>query len=305
VRIPAAVAGLRVLVTGGNSGIGKEAVRLLAERGADVLLGARDRGKGLAAAGDIGQTSGTIRVQELDLADLTHVEHAAAQVGGRWDRLDVLVNNAGVMATPHRQTVDGFELQLGTNHLGHVALTAHLLPLLLRRDGRPPARVVTVTSALHRMGRIHHDDLNLERGYDPWVAYGQSKLANLLFTFELERRAEAAGAPLEAVAVHPGWAATNLQAAGPRMSGSRLRAGAMRVLNVLFAQSPARGALPTVAAATSPHAAGGDVIGPRGPGQWRGRPTQVSVSAAARDEATAARLWEASLELTGVAFDLG
>jgi NAD(P)-dependent dehydrogenase (short-subunit alcohol dehydrogenase family) len=213
-----------------------------------------------------------------------------------WDEpLDLLVNNAGVMATPLRRTADGFELQLGTNHLGHFALAGLLLEHL--RD----ARVVTVASGAHRMGKIDFDDLQSERGYQRWRAYGQSKLANLLFAFELQRRADAAGFPLTSVAAHPGYSATNLQLAGPAMEGSFVRGVIGRVGNVLLAQSDERGAWNTLYAATE-DLPGGTYVGPDGIAEMRGHPTLVTASGAATDEATAKRLWDVSADLTGVSY---
>ncbi|HXW85454.1 MAG TPA: oxidoreductase, partial [Candidatus Binataceae bacterium] len=211
--------------------------------------------------------------------------------------LDILCNNAGVMALPHLKTRDGFEMQFGTNHLGHFALTGLLLePLLAAKE----ARVVNVSSGAHRIGRINFDDLQLERGYGRWRAYGQSKLANLLFTFELQRRCDAARAKLMSVACHPGWAATELQAAGPRMEGSSLKETLFAIANRLFAQSAAMGALPTLYAAAAPEMAGGDYIGPDGFQETWGHPIKVPCSAAAHDTATAGRLWEVSERLTKV-----
>jgi NAD(P)-dependent dehydrogenase (short-subunit alcohol dehydrogenase family) len=296
------LSGLRVLVTGGNSGIGREAVRIFADHGAQVLLACRNAEKGAAALEQIGAVRGSIELLTLDLADLGSVELAAKEAAQRLDALDVLVNNAGVMALPYRTTVDGFELQLGTNHLGHFALTARLLPLLQASD---QPRVVTVASSMHRIGSIDFDDLHGIRRYQRWSAYGQSKLANLLFTFELQRRSEAAGSPLRSTAAHPGYAATHLQTAGPRMSGSRLRARVMQLSNTLLGQSAAMGALPTVYAAVGPDVDGGDYIGPGGIAEARGYPKKVTASAAARDEQTARRLWEVSEELTGLRVELG
>jgi NAD(P)-dependent dehydrogenase (short-subunit alcohol dehydrogenase family) len=292
--------GRTILVTGANSGIGFEAARLLAGRGARVLLAVRDVAKGEQAAASIraGDDGGRVDVVALDLADLAAVEAAADDVAARVDHLDVLVNNAGIMAVPYRQTVDGFELQFGTNHLGHFALTGHLLRLLLAAPQTP--RVVTVSSGAHRIGAIDFDNLDGARGYDKWRAYGQSKLANLLFTLELQRRA---GDRLLAVAAHPGYAATNLQPRSAQASGSRLGELAMRLGNVLLAQSATAGALPTVVAAAALDVGGGEYLGPSGPFEARGAPTRVGRSAAARDAETAARLWAASEELTGVRYD--
>ncbi|MEY2535070.1 MAG: hypothetical protein QOF29_2980, partial [bacterium] len=240
----------------------------------------------------------------LDLADLDSVRTASDNVLATEERLDVLVNNAGVMALPLRRTPQGFEMQFGTNHLGHFALTGLLLPQLL---AGPEPRVVTVSSRAHRMGRIDPDDLaelaELGDGgrYGRWRAYGRSKLANLLFAFELQRRADVAGVPLLSVAAHPGLAATNLQLAGPRMEGSALRERAAALANRLFAQSAEAGALPILFAATTP-VPGGAFVGPDGPFEARGHPRLVGASAAARDPVAAARLWAASEELTQTRF---
>jgi len=276
------LSGRTAVVTGATSGIGRVAARELARAGARVVLAVRDTARGAqVAAGMPGDTD----VRALDLTELASVRAFASA----WDGpLDVLVNNAGVMATPERRTADGFELQIGTNHLGHFALTNLLLDAITDR-------VVTVASGAHRMGRIRLDDLNWERGrYERWKAYGQSKLANLLFTLELERRLTAAGSPVRALAAHPGWSATHLQ----RRTENRVMDGLMAVGNRLIAQSDESGALPTLYAATQ-DLPGGSYVGPDGPGEVRGHPTLVSRSAAATDADTARRLWELSEELTG------
>jgi NAD(P)-dependent dehydrogenase (short-subunit alcohol dehydrogenase family) len=279
--------GRTVVVTGANSGIGLAAARELGRTGAHVVLAVRDVEKGERAAAGV---PGDREVRRLDLADLDSVRAFAEGWSGD---LDVLVNNAGVMAVPEGRTADGFELQLGTNHLGHFALTGLLLPAITDR-------VVTVSSAAHRMGRIDLDDLNWEhRRYRRWPAYGQSKLANLLFTMELERRLVEAGSPLRALAAHPGWAATNLQG----RSGNSVLDVAMRVSNRFFAQSDAMGALPTLYAVAE-DLPGGTYVGPDGRSEQRGHPTVVGRSAAARDADAARRLWERSEELTGVHFPL-
>ena len=305
-------AGRTVVVTGANSGIGFHAARVLAERGADVVLAVRDTSRGEDAAGRIrsAATEAQVEVRRLDLADLASVREFAGGLGERFgDGLDLLVNNAGVMALPHRKTADGFEMQFGTNHLGHFALTGLLLESLSRR---PDPRVVTVSSGLHRRGAIDFDDLQGERSYDKWRAYSQSKLANLLFTYELQRRATAGGTPLRAVAAHPGYAATNLQATGPQMAGARrserIRALISRIfftglMNRIVAQSAERGAEPTLMAATSPDLPGGAYVGPGGPGEMRGHPKIVSSSDRSHDEETARRLWEVSEGLSGVSYD--
>jgi NAD(P)-dependent dehydrogenase (short-subunit alcohol dehydrogenase family) len=214
-------------------------------------------------------------------------------------RLDVLCNNAGVMALPYRRTTDGFEMQFGTNHLGHFAVTGLLLE---RLRATPGARVVNVSSGAHRAGSIRFDDLQWEHGYKKWLAYGQSKLANLLFTFELQRRLEAAKAQMISVACHPGYAATNLQSAGPRMQGSSFLESVMELGNRLFSQNAAMGALPTLYACTAPQVRGGDYIGPDSIGELWGHPKVVGSSAASRDQQTASRLWDVSQELTGVKY---
>ncbi|MFE0150393.1 oxidoreductase [Nonomuraea sp. NPDC059007] len=290
------LSGLAAVVTGANSGIGMIAAGELARRGAATVLACRDVAKGEAAAQLMKKAAphASIEVRQLDLADLASVRaFAAAYTGG----LDVLVNNAGVMALPYRQTVDGFEMQFGTNHLGHFALTGLLLPRLLER---PDPRVVTVSSGLHKGGHIDFDDLQGERSYRKWAAYGQSKLANLLFAYELQRRA--AGA-LTSVAAHPGYAATNLQAVGPRMEGNPILEFGSRLGNVLFAQSAERGALPLLYAATERGLAGGTYVGPDGRFGSRGYPTPIDSSPASKDRAVAARLWSVSEALTGVHYD--
>jgi NAD(P)-dependent dehydrogenase (short-subunit alcohol dehydrogenase family) len=279
--------GRTFVVTGANSGIGLAAARGFGRAGARVVLAVRDVAKGEAAAASF---EGETEVRELDLADLASVRAFA----DAWDGdLDVLVNNAGVMAVPERRTKDGFELQFGTNHLGHFALTNLLLPHV--RD-----RVVVVASGAHRMGSIHLDDLNWERhGYQRWRAYGQSKLANLLFMSELQRRLDDAGSSVRALAAHPGWAATNLQ----HRTENAVQNTVMAIANRLIAQSEEMGALPTLFAATQ-DLPGDTYVGPDGLAEQRGHPKVVGRSGSARDMETARRLWEQSEELTGVAFPL-
>lgn len=285
------------LITGANSGLGFEAARLLAAKGARVILAVRDATKGERAAGEIRRDVSTadLAVLPLDLASLASIRGAADTVLRSEERLDMLINNAGVMAIPRRTTADGFEMQFGVNHLGHFALTNLLLPLLLRT---PAARVVTVSSGAHVFGQINFDDLHGERRYHPWAAYAQSKLANLLFAYELQRRLAAAGRQAISVAAHPGYAATNLQRVGPEMRGSRLGMWLMTASNRLLAQSAAMGALPEVYAATSPDVQGGNYIGPDGPLGQRGFPKKVRSSARSYDLDVAARLWAVSEELT-------
>ena len=278
--------GRTVIVTGANSGLGKAAARALAAAGASVVLACRNVDKGAAAAAEM---SGDVEVRALDLADLASVRRFAEGV----DAADVLVNNAGIMAVPLGRTKDGFELQFGTNHLGHFALTGLLLPRLTDR-------VVTVSSFVHRAGRISLDDPNWERRrYSRWTAYGQSKLANLLFTYELQRRLERAGSPVRAMAAHPGYAATELQGHTESILDTVMAVG-----NRLLAQSAAMGALGTLYAATAPDAVGGAFYGPSRLFEMVGHPHRVGSSKASRDTATAQRLFEISEKLTGVSFPL-
>jgi NAD(P)-dependent dehydrogenase (short-subunit alcohol dehydrogenase family) len=279
--------GRAVVVTGANSGIGRAAARAFAAAGADVVLAVRDTAKGEAAAASM---AGAVDVRRLDLASLESIRDFAA---GWHGDLDVLVNNAGVMAPPFARTEDGFELQFGTNHLGHFALTNLLLEHVT-------GRVVTVSSTGHMMGTVDFDDLNWERRpYRPWRAYGQSKLANLLFTAELQRRLTDAGSSVLATAAHPGYAATNLQF----HSGRRSTDLVSRIGNRLLAQDEDGGALPTLFAATA-DIPGNSFAGPSGFLQQRGAPKLVGRSRAAQDAAVARRLWEVSEELAGVRFPL-
>ncbi|MEO7193526.1 MAG: oxidoreductase [Pseudonocardiaceae bacterium] len=291
--------GRTVLVTGATSGLGLQTAAALARRGATVLMTCRDARRGRAAWERLlaqGNGAGATLVQ-LDLADLASVRKAADQVRElTGDRLDVLVNNAGVMAVPARLTVDGFELQIATNHLGHAALTWLLAPALT-----PGARVITVSSLAHFGGGLDIEDLNFDRRrYHPTTAYSASKLANLLFTFELDRRARAAGRDLLALAAHPGLAATDLTANTARMYKAGRFAHLARWGTKLIAQGPARGALPQLYAATAADVHSGEYFGPAGLGQTRGAPGRVLASAAARDEHTAQLLWARTAELTGV-----
>jgi NAD(P)-dependent dehydrogenase (short-subunit alcohol dehydrogenase family) len=293
------LSGKTIVVTGGNSGIGYEAALEFARKRAEVILACRDLGKARTAAAQIAASASgaKVDVMELDLSNLASVRGFSDAFHLQHQHLHVLVNNAGVMAIPYRQTADGFEMQFGTNHLGHFALTGLLLDPLLATDG---ARVVNVSSGAHRMGKIRFDDLQWKNGYRKWMAYGQSKLANLLFTLELQRKVDAAGKKLLCVACHPGYAATNLQAVGPKMSGSSLMESLSEFGNRVFAQSAAMGALPTEYAAVAPDVRGNDYIGPDGMGEFRGHPARVGRSAAAQDSAAAARLWEVSEQLTNV-----
>ncbi|MCW3007582.1 MAG: short-chain dehydrogenase/reductase [Solirubrobacterales bacterium] len=292
--------GRRFVVTGANSGIGLVAARELARAGAHVVLACRDLGRGDTALATIRAAvpDAAVELRPLDVSDLQSVRAFAGAFEGP---LDVLVNNAGVMATPARTTNDGFELQLGTNHLGHFALTGLLLGRLLATD---TPRVVSLASLMHRLGTIAFDDLQHERSYHPWLAYGQSKLANLLFTYELQRRADAAGVALRSVAAHPGYTATNLQVAGASLGGASLWSRLMGLVNPLVGQSVEVGALPSLYAATVPELHGGSYVGPGGLLQMRGHPRLVGSSVASKDVEIARRLWDESERLTGVTFAL-
>jgi NAD(P)-dependent dehydrogenase (short-subunit alcohol dehydrogenase family) len=294
--------GRRMVVTGANSGIGLATARELARAGAAVTLAGRDRGRSERAAGAIRAEfpQASVAVGVLDLADLASVRAFAET---QQAPIDVLVNNAGVMATPPRWTADGFELQLATNHLGHFALTGLLLDRLLAADGE--ARVVTVSSVAHRFGHIAFDDLQRQRGYHAWAAYAQSKLANLLFAYELQRRADAAHLSLLSLAAHPGYTSTRLLTAGPGLAGPNLQSRVMGAVSPLLGQTAAMGALPTLYAATVPELPGGSFVGPSGLLELRGAPRLVTSSAASKDPEIARRLWEVSQELTGVRFSQG
>jgi NAD(P)-dependent dehydrogenase (short-subunit alcohol dehydrogenase family) len=276
--------GRAVVVTGANSGLGAVTARQLAAHGASVVLACRNTSKGAAAAATM---TGDVTVRALDLADLASVRAFAADTG----EIDVLINNAGVMAVPQRRTVDGFETQFATNHLGHFALTGLLLQ-------RITERVVVLSSGVHRIGRIHLEDPNFERRrYERWAAYGQSKLANLMFAYELQRRLSAAGSSVKAVAAHPGYAATEFQSHTESVM-DRL----MKLSNSVVAQSAERGALPTLYAATNSTVQGGEFIGPDGFQELRGHPRRAGSSKRSQDQAVAAGLWTLSEELTGVSY---
>ncbi len=295
------LSGRRALVTGVTGGLGEHTALELARHGADLVVTARDEGKAgpvldrLRAAG-----SGAVELLRLDLADLSSVQAAAESVRSSVDRLDVLVNNAGVMAPPKRRTADGFELQIGTNHIGHFALTGRLWPLL--RDSQ--ARVVFVSSYAHRSVR-GVDLRSLEPGGDPrayrrWRSYGESKLANLMTALELAERARDTG--VVSVAAHPGYADTGLQSSGPAMGGQTWQSRGMALLNKVVAQSAEAGSWPLLLAATQPELNPGAYVGPGGLVETRGRPTLVGTSPAARDRAARRALWQASEAATGVSF---
>ena len=290
--------GRTAVVTGANSGLGLVTARELARKGANVVLACRNLEKGESARGECGAQApdAEVELEELDLASLDSVREFAERFRSGHQGLDLLINNAGVMATPRRSTADGFELQFGTNHLGHFALTGLLIGEM---EGREDARVVTLSSGAHRIGRIAFDNLGGDRRYFRWRAYGQSKLANLLFALELDRRLRAAGSTIKSLSAHPGYAATNLQFAGP----PGVDAAVMKLSNKVIAQSDEMGALPTLYAATEPGLEGGTYVGPDGLGEQRGHPEPVAPSRAARDEDVARRLWEVSEQLTGVRFE--
>jgi len=291
--------GRTFLITGANSGLGLHCAQLLVARGATVLMACRNPERGEAAVEVAQAGDGRAELVVLDLTDLASVRQAAQQARERTgDRLDVLINNAGVMATPLRRTADGFEWQLAANHLGHAALTWLLMPAL---RGTPGTRVVSVSSLMHERGGLDLDDLNFERrGYHPWAAYSQSKLANLLFAFELDRRARAAGLDLVSVAAHPGYSHTQLTANMVRSRGRERIAGIFGQLGALFAQPAQAGALPQLYAATAPGVTGGAYYGPSGFRELRGHPRLVHASRQANDPENAERLWQLTADLTKV-----
>jgi NAD(P)-dependent dehydrogenase (short-subunit alcohol dehydrogenase family) len=282
-----------VIITGANSGIGYEATRALAAKNAMILMACRSLDKGEKALEKIRAETpeADLKLMKLDMADMASVRKFAQAFLAEFNKLDVLINNAGVMATPYGKTADGLEMQLGTNHYGHFLLTGLLFELLKKT---PDARVVTVSSYAHFMGRINFDDLNYDNGYQKWAAYGQSKLANVLFAYELNRKiSQNSNNPLSMV-VHPGYAATNLQHTTWFFS----------MLNPIMAQSQEMGALPTLYAATSSEIEGGEYIGPDGFLGQRGYPHKARSSRASYDLEAAKRLWEISEEITGVSYEL-
>jgi NAD(P)-dependent dehydrogenase (short-subunit alcohol dehydrogenase family) len=292
--------GRLAVVTGATSGLGQLTALELARHGAHVVLAVRNHAAGLIEAERIRDQIPGARVdaRELDLASLASVRAFAAQLTAAEAAIDVMVNNAGVMRTPHRTTVDGFELQLGTNYLGHFALTGLLLGAL---TAAPAARVVTLSSTEHKPGRINFADLQLEHGYAPRAAYQQSKLASTIFGIELDRRLRAAGSPVISVLAHPGVSRTNLSNSGP-VGRQALIA---RLGTALLAQPARRGVLPQLYAATAPGVHSGDFFGPSGFGETRGHVTTVHAAPQATDPDTAGRLWQMSEQLTGVTFVVG
>lgn len=298
------LSGSTIVVTGANSGLGFEATKAFAEAGADVVMACRSTDRGTQARREIEahDPAGDLHVRKCDLGDLESVESFAEGIHEEYDAIDVLCNNAGVMAVPRQETADGFELQIGVNHLGHFALTGHLLDLVVAAGGE--SRIVTQSSGVHERGEMDFEDLQGERSYDKWDAYGQSKLANVLFAYELQRRLTAADLDdVISVACHPGYAATNLQMRTGRESGSRLVLGGMKIANALLGQSAADGALPILYAAIEPGVAGGSYIGPGGFMNMRGAPKPQRSSDRSYDQRSAERLWNVSSDLTGVEYE--
>ena len=291
------------LVTGANSGIGYETARALAEHGAHVIMACRDDEKARRARDKLESEleRSSLELLHLNLADLVSVRRAADEVLAEHARLDLLVNNAGVMGTPYRQTADGFELQMATNHLGHFALTGLLLDRIVTTAR---SRIVTVSSHLHRMGQLRLDDVAGTAFRSTWVAYGTSKLANLLFVAELSRRLQAAGLPTLALAAHPGWTRSNLAGSGAALGNSRVRRKLGRLAGSVLGQSAAGGALPVLCAATSSSVSQGEYVGPAHLFGLYGPPKLARPSRHARDPQSAAALWEASEELTAVRYSV-
>jgi NAD(P)-dependent dehydrogenase (short-subunit alcohol dehydrogenase family) len=296
------LAGRTVIVTGANSGTGFESARAFARKGAHTILACRSLERGQVAMEAIRRESpqALIDLRPLDLADLSSVRGFAEVFKPEHETLHILCNNAGVMALPYRTTADGFEMQFGTNHLGHFALTGLLIDRIFSAAG---GRIVTVSSNVHHSGKINFNDLNGQYAYKKWQAYAQSKLANLLFAYELQRKLAASDSETISVGAHPGYAATNLQQAGPEMARAPLQKIIMSVMNRLLAQSAAMGALPILYAATSPTVQGGDYIGPGGFQEMKGFPAKVTSNEASYDQTLAKQLWSISEELTGVSFD--
>jgi NAD(P)-dependent dehydrogenase (short-subunit alcohol dehydrogenase family) len=286
------MSGKIAIVTGANSGIGYATARALAAKGAQVIMACRNEGRGRVAIQEIQveQLAADVEWLQLDLADLSSIHSFVQNFLDQHDQLHLLINNAGVMQIPeHLQTVDGFEMQFGTNHLGHFALTGLLLEILNRT---PEARVVTLSSFGHRFGKMDFDNLNSEKSYNPGTAYAESKLANLLFTYELQRRLKEADVQTIAIAAHPGWTETNLQKHQPMLW----------FLNRFIAMQPDQGALPTLYAATAPAVTSGDYYGPDGLAEARGYPKRVNSNDLSHNQAVAERLWAVSEELTGVRY---
>lgn len=282
------------IVTGANSGIGFETARVLAARGATVIMACRNPQRGQAAVKLLKDAHPDYLVEfiPLDLSSLESIQAFASTFKSLYNRLDLLVNNAGVMVPPYSKTKEGFELQFGTNHLGHFALTGLLIELMENTEN---SRIVNVSSMAHKAGKLNFSDLNWEsRSYKPWQAYGDSKIANLYFTFELQRRLQENGHEIKVTAAHPGWTETGLQR----------NAGVTRFLNKFFAQKPQAGAWPTLMAAVDESATGGEYYGPSGFMEMNGNPKKVSTNKLAQDKAIASKLWQVSEQATGVAYSI-
>lgn len=292
----------KVIVTGANSGIGYEATKAFAEKNAEVVMACRSIERGKNAKQEIEEEidEADLTVKKLDLADLESVNDFAEEYKANNEKLDILCNNAGIMAIPREETEDGFEKQFGVNHLGHFALTAKLIPAL--KEAEEP-RVVNQSSGLHESGEINFEDLMHEENYSPQGVYADSKLANILFTYELDRKARRNGLNIKSIACHPGYSATNLQKRGPEKSGNSVKKLFMKGMNKVFAQSAAKGALPMLYAATSKKAESGDYIGPDKLMNMRGYPEKQESSDASYDQDTAEELWAVSEELTGTEFE--
>lgn len=293
--------GQDIVVTGANSGIGYETTKIFAENNAKVVMACRDLEKAREAKERVEDEveDPSLEVRRLDLADLSSVREFTDEYKANNDKLDILCNNAGVMAIPKQETKDGFEKQFGVNHLGHFALTAHLMPVLKNAE---KARVVNQSSGLHEKGSINFDDLMMEENYDKWEAYANSKLANVLFTYELQRKLEENNLDIVSVACHPGYASTNLQYRGPQEEGSKLKLFGMKIANTLLAQSAEKGALPMLYSSASTEIKGGEYIGPNGFGNMRGYPEKQESSEESKDENVAEALWTQSESLTNVDF---
>jgi NAD(P)-dependent dehydrogenase (short-subunit alcohol dehydrogenase family) len=289
------------VVTGANSGLGFHAACELARKEAQVIMACRSVSRAQAALEQIRAEApgAAVEILPLDLSSQESITCFVKAFQEKYTHLHILINNAGVMGIPLRKTAEGFEMQFGTNHLGHFALTGRLLETLLNT---PDSRVVTVSSMMHQLGVINFEDLMGEKKYDPWKAYSQSKLANLLFAYELQRKLSARGASTRSLGAHPGYSATHLQFVGAEMQGSGLQRWLNQVANTLFAQPAAMGALPELYAATAPQAQGGTYIGPNRWNGSRGYPTMVKSSKRSYDQAAAAQLWQVSEKLTGVSY---
>ncbi len=294
------LSGKTAIVTGANSGLGLITAKELAGKGCHVVMACRSIDKAETAAKEIKSAypNASIEIIALDLSSMDSIKTFSDEIHQRFKAIDLLCNNAGVMDIPFRKTTENFEMQFGTNHLGHFALTGRLLDLIAHTEG---ARIITTSSLMHIPGKINFDDLHWSNGYSGWGAYFQSKLANLLFTYELERKLKTSGAKAISVASHPGYASTNLQLVSAQMESSSFQENLWKSMNACVAQSAEMGALPTLYAATNPYIQGGNFIGPRVLG-WRGYPKKVQSSKRSKDKAVASKLWSVSEELTGVAY---